>query len=558
MMTKTNSENTKKTTIIFVIGLLAILTYAVWKAFYGLGGKDEPYYYTLVFQMMKGDTLFKEIWGFINMQSFFVYPLVKFAMLIMGGKDGLFLCLRLIYILILFLSGILIYKRIKNISPASFVVVWFYLLFVPGYHSVINYNSLSYICGFTGVVLLFTMKSNKDVFICGILFGLSVLCQPLLFVEMIPVLIYVIAKKKEVKRSILFILGGAVIGIPVSLYIAIKIGISDFIKCIPWNLDLLKDAHSANGIVGMLKYSTWALFPQLKIFGINLRIVSAAIIVFILLAFAINIIYWIRKRKIKMILMNSLLMLCVLYSITCAIAYSKYTMTVCMAPWLLFGIVLYLASDNEIIKKLFKLTFAWTIIHGISFVTSNGGMKSYGIAIYPTVLITIMLFYDIYWAKYEKKKIFKSAIAVSAVCMMIVGAIFPLRTIGNMANVKKGACKNLCDTKEFVKTYNRASDDAKYINKNGAPTLILTHTSNLLLSYENEAAQTSTMFDVIDKNLIKRQIQYYKLFPYKTARGLYIREEDLDGITPEEICKMLGFDIKKAVKLKEGIYIERN
>ena len=555
----TNNENAKKIHIIFVVGLLVILAYAVWKAFYGLGGKDEPYYYTIVFQMMKGDALFKEIWGFISMQSFFVYPLVKFAMLITGGKAALFLCLRLIYILILFLSGIFIYKRIKNISPASFIVVWFYLLFVPGCHSVISYNSLSYICGFTGVVLLFTMKSNKDVFICGILFGLCVLCQPLLFIEMIVVLIYVIAKKREIKRSILFLLGGALVGIPVMLYITIKIGISDFIRCIPWNLDLLKDTHTANGIVGTLKYLTWALFPQQKIFGVvNIRITSAIIIVLIVACFVINIIYWLNKKRVKAMFMNCMLVLCVLYSINCAIAFTQYTMTVCMAPWLLFGFVLYLASDHDRVKSLFRMTFTWTILHGISFMTSNGGMKSYSIAIYPTVLISIMLFYDIYWAKYEKKKIFTAALSISAVCMMIVGALAPLRTIGNAATVEKGACKNLSDTKQFVNSYNRASEDAEYINKRGLPTLILTDTSSMLLFYENEPAQTATMFDIIDKNVVKRQIKYYKLFPKKTAKGLYIREEDLDGISAKEVCEMLGFDINKSVKLKEGIYIERN
>lgn len=557
-MTEINRDNAKKLNIVFVIGLIAILIYAVWKAFYGLGGKDEPYYYTIVFQMMKGDALFKEIWGFINMQSFFIYPLVKLAMIIVGGKEGLFLCLRLMYIIILFLSGIFIYERIKNISPASFIVVWFYLLFVAGCHAVISYNSLSYICGFTGVVLLFTIKSNKDIFIVGILFGLSVLCQPLLFVEMIPVLIYVIAKKREIKRSILFLLGGAIVGIPVILYITIKIGINDFIRCIPWNLDLLKDTHTTSGIWGTIKYSTWALFPQLKIFGVvEIRIVSAILLALIVACFVFNIIYWINKKRVKTILMNCLLIFCLLYSINCAIAFTKYTMTVCMAPWILFGIVLYLESNNERVKKLFRLTITWTIIHGISFITSNGGMKSYSIAIYPTVLISLMLFYDIYWAKYEKKKVFAVAISVSAVCMMIVGAIFPLRTIGDEATVREGACKNLHEKKEYVICYNRAKEDAQYINKRGRPTLILTDTSNLLLSYENRPAQIATMFDIIDRNIIKRQIQYYKLFPEKTAKALYIKEKDLDGITSEEICKMLGFDIKKAVKLKEGIYIER-
>ena len=50
-----NKEIQKKNWIIFVIGLIGITLFSIWKARYGFGGKDVSFYLTTPYRVTLGD-----------------------------------------------------------------------------------------------------------------------------------------------------------------------------------------------------------------------------------------------------------------------------------------------------------------------------------------------------------------------------------------------------------------------------------------------------------------------------------------------------------------------
>lgn len=558
-MNKINSKNQ-----IFIIGTILILLFSIGRAFFWFGFKDEPYYFTTALQMLKGDVLFTQIWGFVNMQTFILYPLIKMFVLITGGTEGMFIVFRILYILVHFAIGIFIYHRIKDYSPISYIPVWMFLLFNPMNHQLLSYNSISFIFGFLGVVLLVTNKSKIEYFICGICYALSVLCQPLLGVEfvIVSIIIFILYRKdiKSVLPKYLLFVGGCIItAIPVLYYLFRYITVKKLIKFLPYNLELLSDLHNPEGIVGKVKYYTWALFPNQKIFGpLNTQVLSALLLVVIIVLFIVQLIRNRRKADENFILIKCLICACLLYSIVCAIATLQLPTTVVMVPWFFVGIVLYGKCNSDKLKKLFKVTIAWTVIHGISFITSNGGMKVFAIAIFPTVLVTTMVVYDVFKGnvKLKEKKLVYVYI-ISILCMAVVGASFAIRTIGNRKIATEGPNKYISDTKEMSNNYKNTIEDMKKINKNKLNTLILTHFSQAHMEYEGRPVQFTTLFEFFDEKNIQRLNTYYKLYPNKKPDAIYASYGQLKGITFKNICDNFGFDNSKTIKLKGGYYNEK-
>ena len=72
-----NKEIQKKNWIIFVIGLIGITLFSIWKARYGLGGKDVSFYLTTPYRMVQGDVLFWDEWNLAQLSAILLYPIVK-------------------------------------------------------------------------------------------------------------------------------------------------------------------------------------------------------------------------------------------------------------------------------------------------------------------------------------------------------------------------------------------------------------------------------------------------------------------------------------------------
>lgn len=548
---------------IFIIGVLLILAFSVFKAFFWLGYKDEPFYFTSSLQMIKGDTLFTEIWGILGFQGWLLYPLIKGFVWITGGTTNIILCFRMIYIAIHFFVGIIAYKRLEKYTKSAYAIVWLFLLFNPMNHQLLSYNSIPFLFGFLGVILLATVKRKADYYICGILYACSVLLQPILGVEFFAIsIILLIAKRKTLKKIIkeycLFVAGCLTLAIPVLIYIVFYTKIDGFFNYLKYSLELYKDGlHPHGGIIGYFKYYFWSVFPDQKIVGsFGTGIISVLILTFILVLFVIQLLKNIKKIQDDNLIIRLMMLGCVLYSIVCAIATLQLPTTVNMIPWFLLGIVSYPKCKNAFIKKYYRISIMWTIIYGIALLSSDTGMKTLSIAIFSSVLASVAVIYDVYdnGLRNHRKEL-RVALAISLLCMIIIGAAYPLKTINGSALAKVGPAKNIRDSKMTVNRYNEIMADMKIVNKSNKKSLILSSFVHAYMAYEGENVQYNAFFNHFGEAPMNRLKKYYELYPSKRPQALYITYDDLKKNSLDTICNTLGFDINNKRSLEAGYFI---
>ena len=223
----------------FIVGVVLLLIFSLWKVRYGLGVYDEAFYLTIPYRMCHGDKLFLNEWNLSQLSALLQYPLMKLYLLIHPGTDGIVLDFRRIYVAVNFAAGLLAYRRLKKYGVGAAAAVLLYLLYAPYNIMALSYNSMGLLCGFLCAVFLATAARKTDYAVAGLFFAGLVLCQPLMLAEfavVYPVLICVslISKRRELLRGLLwFLLGCVILAIPVLVYFVFSVGISNILAALP-------------------------------------------------------------------------------------------------------------------------------------------------------------------------------------------------------------------------------------------------------------------------------------------------------------------------------------
>ena len=419
-----NRELQKRNWIIFFVGLIGIVLFSIWKAKFGFGGKDVSFYLTTPYRISLGDKWFVDDWNLAQLSSFITYPLVKLYVGIVGSTEGIMISFRYIYILVNFLITIYIYSKLREFGLSAIIAMWIYFLFVPFNNMMLSYNTMGMMFGFVTCIVIAYNQTNSLVKygVAGFFFAMTVLCQPLLACVFIIGTTYILVKRRENKKYVgAFTIGCIIPAIPIFVYAFSVVGVKNIIENIPYMTMEMSVEHGFNGIINWLKDMVMILFPKriYNICGISVNSVYVFCVLYIVVILLI-ILFVLGKHKsenyksfIKVILAYN-----IVYDLMAVATWKTNSINIVLLPIIIGGMVCYKYGDNAKLKTLFKWTFLWGIAHIIGYLTSNGGMAVYSIALFPLSIISLM--YVLY--ELEDDKIF---IAISA--MFIILSIIIIR-----------------------------------------------------------------------------------------------------------------------------------
>lgn len=234
-------------TIIFILVLVVIGVFLIWRNYYGIALNDESFYLTLPYRYVQGDALFKNEWHLAQMHGVILIPFVKLYIMLFGTTDGIILGFRHLYVVFHIVTTCVIYFGLRRISKLGALLSSIvYLSYIPFGIPALSYNTIAMGTLIVSFVLL-AINDNNKIWInilVGILFALSVLCCPYLVALYVLYVIVVIinsikrSKSKNslytIKTALFITLGIGVVALVFIGYVLMNSSISDIIKSFPF------------------------------------------------------------------------------------------------------------------------------------------------------------------------------------------------------------------------------------------------------------------------------------------------------------------------------------
>lgn len=216
--------------------------------------QDEQYYVSLGYRFTTGTRMFVDDVGIAQMMGFILVPIIKLYLLIFSTTEGIILYVRFCYVIMSLISTLLIYKRFNKESAYAWLAALIFFIFVPFSLMSMSYNTMS-INFLIQSVCLYDIKNVKlkESVISGILFSLSVVCNPYLAILYILSSLYIIFidKKDYIKKNYLYsFIGIALILVIFLLFVFAGNNISDVINSFQYMID---PSHSNSKIDMLLK-----------------------------------------------------------------------------------------------------------------------------------------------------------------------------------------------------------------------------------------------------------------------------------------------------------------
>lgn len=555
-----NKEIQKKNWIIFVIGLIGITLFSIWKARYGFGGKDVSFYLTTPYRVTLGDKWFVDDWNLTQLSSMIIYPFVKLYITIIGSTEGTMISFRYLYIIVNLLITIYIYSKLKEFGIGAIIGMWMYFLFVPFNNMMLSYNTMGMMFGFVVcVIIAFNDNGSKIKYgFAGFFFAMTVLCQPLLAGVYIIVSIFILVfKHNALKEWLSFSVGCIIPAIPILGYAVVCVGLNKLIGNIPYMTMEMSVEHGFGGLYNLFRSVIQIMFPK-YLFNIGgIKINTTYIFLLMYIVGVILILYFVMKKNRKTLYKNMLLTFLiynVVYDLMVVITWRTNALNIILLPVIVGGLVCYIYGENTRLKKLVKLTALWGVAHIIGYLTSNGGMAVYSVALFPLSIISLI--FVVYELKDEKIIVGISAtILIVSLIIMRGCALFQDDSVfATNTKITYGPAKGIMVTSKQKDVYDNVWENAKKLDKSSDKVCILSAHTWMYLMMEKRTLEYGTYMPYTIDLVLENNGNYFKernIYP----EIIYIDNEYAQNMELEEILKKIGITKYKIQQMPEGIVI---
>ena len=522
----------KKYVYLFVCGMILILILSIWKARYGFGGNDEAFFLSIPLRLCNGEKLFVNEWNLSQMTALVLFPVVKLYSILFKSTDAIALNFRYIYIAFNSLVTIIAYIYLKEYKLGAVVAALLYMLFVPVNLMALSYNTIGLACMFLCSVFMVTAQQHSvkmNMLLAGIVFAVSVLCQPLLavvfLVMLITVIIYRIISGTRISQYVIpFLLGCVIVAVPVVCYLLFGVGVKNIINSLDGLFSDPEHWHYAGIDKTINGYLPGDKLSFLTIKKILLTLYGAYILIWILL------ITWMKSKKYLLMVGSMLVSVCI-----CTI-YFRYIhdqgINFIIFPWFMHSItMMILEKDN---RKMLVITIILGMCHAFSFMTSNTHGYAINVALYVPALFGIMCTVNEIANTANETKTLRFAAIGSLV--IYTGLMLFLRCYDVYFQQPVYKLTEVCEVGPAKGIY-LSADDKKYItdlttdvrekiSDDNRNTLLFTTKTFVYLCVDKKISQFSVWLSGVDEYTVDRLRMYYTFHPDLYPDEIYITKKD--------------------------------
>ncbi len=204
-----------------IIVFLALL----WRIRFGVDFVDEAWYLTNAFRLWMGDRPFIDEKNLAQTMGFLLSPCVGLYYKFTGSLDGLFLYMRILYVLFVFCVGGITFTCLRKVTSltAAGIGSLLYICFIPLGITALSYYTMG--AGFFLVALFVDAYQGRS-FLAGILISCAAIAYPPLVIFLPLKFLHLLTKGK--KEALLFLLA---VMFPVGLVLfSFKINPAEFFR----------------------------------------------------------------------------------------------------------------------------------------------------------------------------------------------------------------------------------------------------------------------------------------------------------------------------------------
>ncbi len=242
-----------------IIIMLEVTFFTILKLSFGVELTDEAYSVAESYLVSKGALPFVDNWSQMPGWTLLTAPFVKLYTIINHDTEGIFAFFRLLTFFINVVTAFIVFILIKDLVDNPFyrllsVVIFFGASGLVGMGPFRGDNLMIDLYAVGSVMLSKEFVKNVynkiNVFICGIIFALAVLCYPVfisIYIYLVLFMIYMIARKKQkIDFVASFVFGSVFTAIIVVGYLMQKNGLAGIIhgiKCILSDVTYFRIEH---------------------------------------------------------------------------------------------------------------------------------------------------------------------------------------------------------------------------------------------------------------------------------------------------------------------------
>lgn len=563
-------ENGKRCRHLVFAALMAVFgILLLWRAKYGYGAEDEPFYLTLAHRLTKGDALFLDEWHLSQLSGIFAYPFMKLYFVFGGTTEGIVLNFRYLFVAVKAVFAVLIYlflARKYDVMAVAAAVLYF--IFTPFNLMQICYNSMGYSFLLLSGVLLVTaecaLKRKKlQLFFAGITFACAVLNCPYL-VLLYAVLffsylgVWIVKKNRECRDVCIYLtLGCAAAALAFLVFLFSRTGLNDILENLP---EMLKDPEHAGGM------NTKKLF--LSIASHYKRSIAAFLAVCGLVTADGIVSRWKKlTRRLSLEALSILLMLVgILWNFEFLLRNIAQNYNLIMVPGILLGALLfYMYLWKYGIRRLPLgplILWGFGIAYGLLLnLSSNNSLNAFSFACAVSLVGTLLLAFDYIKAAERSRKWLTWLIAVFIILQASVQvytvthhAYWEDHVAGLNHQLTEGPLKGVWTSEEHKNDYEIKINDLKWFQ--GRETGSFAYYSKCAWSYLylDLPYGTNSAWSGTFETQMQLATAYYVMHPEQLPHYIYVEQWYARDIDVDAAAKKHGYDY---VRLVNGYALQK-
>lgn len=525
--------NSQKKIILLYITFFVSGCILLYKALFSVPTNDEAFYATEGLRFAIGQRPFIDDWHIAQMFGIIISPLVLLFRLFSTNNDGIILFLRVCYVVIQIILGVLLVKKFGKEKSGIIIAVMIYIVFAPKGIRSLSYNTLS--IDFITLTLLTYNEKRRAQYFSGIFYALSVMCTPFLAFLLI---LYLCNLKKNKNCVVYFLLGICTVFFIFLIVLFRNASVNMLLNSL---FNIIDSAHSESPFK-LLTNCVGRFFVEYYLYAVPFVILQIVLII---------------KKELNFSYFRANILLCTIGIIVILI--KKYQITtggydLVLIPISLCGLSNYVfgKSKTNTISTGFLLSFFDAIAIGMS---SNTGLRGFSAPLILAAFLSIIVIYDqlnSYQSFKSSRNTFKLLVVFFTIFWCAYSALFNyggVRADKCNSRIESGPLQGIFTSYEYSKWVEEKNNEIvqlknDYINDYFC---FLTYESWPYLSVENDICSFSTYtYSETNRNEYIRKTNEYFNFKKNDNKNIvfYVEKNNMYNID----C---GLDVFYGSKLLE-------
>lgn len=231
--------------ILYPMLLTIVFLILLGRSRYGFIWSDEPYYFSEAFRFLEGDAPIADDWYTTQLYSVLLIPFMwLYRHFISPHYMGLFLSFRVGYICLQFMISMWIYRTfLMKSRQGAFFAALFFLLFCRGNIATMSYYAVETMCLVVSQVwiwsrLTVTKVSAFRAGCIGLLWGITIICNPYLLILLLAEFLYLSMGKRgrlfSRSEKIGLFLGTLSVGIGFVVFLFSRSNLNELMSSLPY------------------------------------------------------------------------------------------------------------------------------------------------------------------------------------------------------------------------------------------------------------------------------------------------------------------------------------